>query len=64
MQRLRHSRTGWLAIVLLLAMAAFVLRLFYLQILQHGMYTELARASQQRQFVIPAERGWWINSRQ
>lgn len=57
MQRLKHSRTGWLAIVLLLAMAAFVLRLFYLQILQHGMYTELARASQQRQFVIPAERG-------
>lgn len=57
MQRLRHSRTGWLAIVLLLAMAAFVLRLFYLQILQHSMYTELARASQQRQFVIPAERG-------
>ena len=57
MQRLRHSRTGWLAIGLLLAMAAFVLRLFYLQILQHGMYTELARASQQRQFVIPAERG-------
>ena len=57
MQRLKHSRTGWLAIVLLLAMAAFVLRLFYLQILQHGMYTELARASQQRQFIIPAERG-------
>ena len=57
MQRLTHSRTGWLAIVLLLAMAAFVLRLFYLQILQHGMYTELARASQQRQFIIPAERG-------
>lgn len=57
MQRLRHSRTGWLAIVLLVAMAAFVLRLFYLQILQHSMYTELARASQQQQFVIPAERG-------
>ena len=57
MQRLTHSRTGWLAIVLLLAMAAFVLRLFYLQILQHSMYTELARASQQQQFVIPAERG-------
>ena len=57
MQRLTHSRTGWLAIVLLLAMATFVLRLFYLQILQHSMYTELARASQQQQFVIPAERG-------
>lgn len=57
MQRLIRSRTGWLAIALLVVMAAFVLRLFQLQILQYGKYTELARASQQRQFVIPAERG-------
>ena len=58
MQRLIiRSRTGYLAIVLLVAMAAFVLRLFQLQILQYGKYTELVRASQQRQFVIPAERG-------
>ena len=58
MQRLIiRSRTSYLAIVLLVAMAAFVLRLFQLQILQYGKYTELARASQQRQFVIPAERG-------
>lgn len=58
MQRLIiRSRTGYLAIVLLVAMVAFVLRLFQLQILQYGKYTELARASQQRQFVIPAERG-------
>jgi peptidoglycan glycosyltransferase len=58
MQRLIiRSRTGYLAIVLLVAMAAFVLRLFQLQILQYGKYTEMARASQQRQFVIPAERG-------
>lgn len=58
MQRLIiRSRTGYLAIVLLVAMAAFVFRLFQLQILQYGKYTELARASQQRQFVIPAERG-------
>ena len=57
MQRLIRSRTGWLAIALLVVMAAFVLRLFQLQILQYGKYTELARASQQRQFVITAERG-------
>ncbi len=57
MQRLIRSRTGWLAIALLVVMAAFVLRLFQLQILQYGKYTELARASQQRQFIIPAERG-------
>ena len=48
MQRLIRSRTGWLAIALLVVMAAFVLRLFQLQILQYGKYTELARASQQR----------------
>ena len=46
MQRLIRSRTGWLAIALLVVMAAFVLRLFQLQILQYGKYTELARASQ------------------
>ena len=45
MQRLIRSRTGWLAIALLVVMAAFVLRLFQLQILQYGKYTELARAS-------------------
>ena len=47
MQQLTRSRTGWLAIILLGAMAIFVLRLFQLQILQHGTYSELARASQQ-----------------
>lgn len=57
MQRLIRSRTGCLAIVLLVVMAAFVLRLFQLQILQYSKYTEMARASQQRQFIIPAERG-------
>ena len=57
MQRLIRSRTGWLAIALLVVMAAFVLRLFQLQILQYGKYTELARASQQRNLIIPAERG-------
>lgn len=57
MQRLIRSRTGCLAIVLLVAMAAFVLRLFQLQILQYSKYTEMARANQQRQFIIPAERG-------
>lgn len=52
-----RSRTNWLAIVLLLAMAVFVVRLFQLQIVQHGTYTDLARASQQRQLVLPANRG-------
>lgn len=57
MWRLTKSRTGWLAIVLLGAMAVFVLRLFQLQIIQHEQYVSLAKSSQQRQFVLPAERG-------
>ena len=57
MQRLIRSRTGWLAIALLVVMAAFVLRLFQLQILQYGKYTELARASQQRNLHSCGARG-------
>ena len=60
MWRLTKSRTGWLAIVLLGAMAVFVLRLFQLQIIQHEQYVSLAKSSQQRQFVLPAERGLQI----
>lgn len=57
MQQFGHSRTSWLAIILLGAMALFVLRLFQLQVLQYGTYTKLAQASQQRKFSLPAERG-------
>ena len=57
MQYLTRSRTGLLAIILLGAMAIFVLRLFQLQILQHSEYVERARQSQQRSFVMPATRG-------
>ena len=57
MQQLTRSRTSLLAIILLVAMAIFVLRLFQLQILQHDEYVQRAKASQQRSFVIPATRG-------
>ena len=40
--RLAQSRTSLLAIILLGIMAVFVLRLFQLQVLQHGKYVELA----------------------
>lgn len=55
-----HSKTpriSFLAISLVVMMAIFVLRLFWLQIIQHGTYSALARQSQQQQFVLPAERG-------
>jgi peptidoglycan glycosyltransferase len=55
--RLAQSRTSLLAIILLGIMAVFVLRLFQLQVLQHGKYVELAARNQQRTLVIPATRG-------
>lgn len=55
--RLTQSRTGILAGALLVAMAIFTVRLFYLQILRHGEYVALAERSQQRTFVLPAKRG-------
>lgn len=52
-----HSRTDILAIILIGFMAIFVLRLFWLQIVKHSEYVEIARQVQQRSFVIPAVRG-------
>ena len=57
MQQLTRSRTGLLAIILLGAMAIFVLRLFQLQIIQHNEYVVRAKQSQQRSFIMPATRG-------
>ncbi len=57
MQRRTYSRTDILAMVLIGCMAFFVLRLFWLQVLQHDEYVTMAKQSQQRSFVIPAPRG-------
>lgn len=57
MQQLTRSRTGLPAIILLGAMAIFVVRLFQLQIIQHGEYVARAKSYQQRSFVMPATRG-------
>ncbi len=53
----RFSRTDILAVILLGCMAIFVMRLFWLQIIQHGTYAEIAKRGQWRNFVIPASRG-------
>jgi cell division protein FtsI/penicillin-binding protein 2 len=53
----KGSRTRLLAIVVIIIAAVFVARLFYLQVFQYGHYVELARATQERRFVIPAQRG-------
>jgi cell division protein FtsI/penicillin-binding protein 2 len=38
-------------------MVVFVLRLFYLQVIEHGKYVALARQEQEKRLVIPATRG-------
>jgi cell division protein FtsI/penicillin-binding protein 2 len=51
------SRSRILAAVILVIAAIFVVRLFYLQIIQHNHYVELANAEQMQRDRIPAKRG-------
>lgn len=53
----RSNRTHFLAVGILVLMAVFVVRLFDLQILQHGFYSSLADSEQVRQRDLPAARG-------
>jgi cell division protein FtsI (penicillin-binding protein 3) len=55
---LRHgSRSRILAAVLLVIAAIFVIRLFYLQVIQHDHYVSLAQSEQMTRERIPAKRG-------
>lgn len=51
------SRGNSLRIIVALIGLILVSRLFYLQIIRHDYYDELAVAEQQKKFVIPADRG-------
>jgi len=53
----KGSRSRILAAVVLGIVAIFVIRLFYLQIIQHDHYVALATEEQQNRFVVPAKRG-------
>jgi cell division protein FtsI/penicillin-binding protein 2 len=53
----KGSRSKLLAILVCGIMAVFVVRLFYLQVVQHGMYLERAYEEQVKPLVIPAHRG-------
>lgn len=53
----KGSRSKFLAIVVLGLMAIFVVRLFYLQVVQHDYYVAKANAEQIRRDTIPAKRG-------
>ncbi|MEO6110099.1 MAG: penicillin-binding protein 2 [Candidatus Saccharimonadales bacterium] len=54
---LKGSRSRILAAVIFIVMAVFVVRLFYLQVIQHDYYVGLANEEQQAQFKLPASRG-------
>lgn len=56
-QTLSHKRLRLLGAFLLVMLAIFVARLFYLQIIRHDHYVERAQAEQVKSLTIPAERG-------
>ncbi len=53
----KGSRPRLLAVIVLIIMAVFIVRLFYLQVIRHEFYVAAAQEEQLRQLVIPAERG-------
>lgn len=53
----KGSRSKILAAILFGIMAIFVIRLFYLQIIQHSYYVGLASQEQIKRLAIPAKRG-------
>jgi len=57
LELIKGSRSRILAAVVLGIMAVFVIRLFYLQVIQHDHYVSLAKEEQESRFVIPASRG-------
>ncbi len=46
-----------MAIMCVALMVVFVIRLFYLQVIQHDYYVSKARQEQEKRLVIPAQRG-------
>lgn len=57
LQFTRTNRTRILAILIIGLMALFVVRLFYLQVIQHDHYMMLANSEQMRLWTLPAVRG-------
>ncbi len=53
----RYGRARLLALLTLGVIAVFIVRLFYLQVVQHDYYVRMANSEQLKQLVIPAKRG-------
>ncbi len=52
-----HSRIHMLSLIIFAVMAVFIVRLFYLQIIQHEKYANAALNEQVKSLAIPASRG-------
>jgi cell division protein FtsI/penicillin-binding protein 2 len=57
LELLKGSRSRILAAAILIIVAVFAGRLFYLQIIQHSHYVALAEKEQVKRLTIPAQRG-------
>lgn len=53
----KGSRSKILAFFVIVMMLVFAMRLFYLQIIKHSYYVEVANSEQIKRLTIPAERG-------
>jgi cell division protein FtsI/penicillin-binding protein 2 len=53
----KGSRSKVLAAILFGLITIFVVRLFYIQVIQHGYYIDLANKEQVKRLTIPAKRG-------
>ena len=53
----RLSRAQYIAIITVLLMALFVVRLFHIQVIQHALYVEQADSEHIKQFTLHAKRG-------
>lgn len=53
----KGSRSKVLASIVVATMTLFVIRLFYIQIIQHDYYSDIANSEQVKKLTIPAKRG-------
>ncbi len=52
-----QSRITWLGLVLTGLFGVIIIRLFFMQIVQYGYYTDKAKESQEKEITLPARRG-------
>ncbi|MCB9819752.1 penicillin-binding protein 2 [Candidatus Nomurabacteria bacterium] len=57
MEAVSHSRIRFLTAALLFIFGVIVLRLFWMQVVQHDKYSVLANNEQVRKLIVPANRG-------